>query len=104
MDATAMTDAKIGVEHGDAANANNAPIIKGYKNMLLPLFCGNCFIKTGMLISTAPMRFSPIRRINEVKNIIPYGPKTAVKTRPDSAHKIPIKLKINDMPKTKKKS
>ena len=37
-EATAITEAKIGVEQGEAARANNAPIKNGYKILLLLLF------------------------------------------------------------------
>lgn len=103
-DATAITDAKIGVEQGDAARANIAPIKNGYKILLLLLFWGNSFINTGTLISTTPSKFSPISIIKEVNIKTPTGPSAEAKTFPVKAQITPIMLNTTDMPKTKKNS
>ena len=68
IDAKAIIPAKIGVEQGVPAIANTAPIKIGYKTTFLPVLCGICFIRTGILKSKIPSTFNPITSNNDASN------------------------------------
>ena len=96
--------AKIGVEQGLEARANNVPIKNGYKNKLAELPFGN-FLTIGLkLKSRTPNKFKPINKIKEARIKTKYGPPNVAKTLPVKAQIIPIIDKINAKPKVKEQS
>lgn len=96
--------AKIGVEHGLAAKANNTPIKRGYRKRLVELPFGILFTSGEKLMSTTPSKFKPIIKIKEPRKSIQYAPPIEVNTFPVNAQNMPIAVRTSDKPSTKEYS
>ncbi len=91
----------IGVEQGDAKNANITPIKNGYQNNPVELFCGIFLIMVGVGKSINPTSCNPNVIKIEPKIIITIGDAKLPKTCPLTAQNKPNKPITVDKPSEK---
>lgn len=87
--ANAIIATNIGVEQGEAKNANKTPIKNGYQNKLVDSLLGIFLTTVGMGISMIPVSCSPNAINTEPKIINKTGEAKLPKTLPETAQNNP---------------
>lgn len=90
-EANPIIPARIGVEHGEPANANTIPNIMGYKYRELFLLAGILLINDGIVISNNPNMLRPITMSSDAIITTKYPPINDKNIFPLMAQMIPNK-------------